>query len=83
MLCHHHSMAGEKKAVLEQHLQEMSFHINLNHILFPMIRDAVLLKCSLPFSDREETEAKFRRIGEILQSCGAEEISDESELRRL
>ncbi len=83
MLCHHHSMAGEKKAVLEQHLQEMSFHINLNHILFPMIRDSVLLKCSLPFSDREETEAKFRRIGEILQSCGAEEISDESELRRL
>ena len=83
MLRHHHSMAGEKRAVLEQYLREMSFHINLNHILFPMIRDAVLLKCSLPFSGREETEAKFGRIRDILQSCGAEEVSGESELRRL
>lgn len=68
-LRHHYKMAGNDMAVLEQHLQEMSFHINLNHILFPMIQDKVLLKCSLPFSDREETEENFSAVREILSNC--------------
>lgn len=65
-LCHHYTMAGMKAQVLRQNLTEMMFHINLNHILFPMIEDVVLLKCSIPFSSREETEYKFSRIGEML-----------------
>lgn len=67
-LRHHYKMAGNDIAVLEQYLQEMSFHINLNHILFPMIQDSVLLKCSLPFSDRKETEEKFTVIDKFLRS---------------
>ena len=69
-LKHHYSVSGNDIAVLELYLQEMSFHINLNHTLFPLIQDSVLLKCSLPFSDREETERKFAMILNLLHKCG-------------
>lgn len=76
-LKYHYGMSGNELAVLELYLQEMSFHINLNHTLFPLIQDDVLLKCSLPFSDREETERKFTIILTLLHKCG---YSDSSSL---
>lgn len=61
-LRHHYTAAGMKVQTLRQEIAEMLFHINLNHVLFPMIEDSVLLRCSVPYSSREETEEKFEKI---------------------
>ena len=82
-LCHHYTAAGMKMQVLRQNVSEMLFHINLNHILFPMIEDGVLLRCSVPYSSREETEEKFERIRRTLGELRAAGPENERELTAL
>jgi DNA-binding SARP family transcriptional activator/tetratricopeptide (TPR) repeat protein len=67
ILCHHYAMAGMKTQVLRQHLREMAFHITLNHVLFPLVEDKVLLTCSIPFSNREDTENKIGQVRGLLK----------------
>ena len=81
-LCHHYKMAGRPMETLKLHLQEMAFHITLNHILFPLVPDETLHRCSIPFSGREETEYKFAAVRELLQELGATETNAE-ELARM
>lgn len=66
MLCYHYTKAGLPEKVLNQHLQEMIFDITLNHDLFPLIQDHVLLSCNNPFRDRSETEKKMDEISDLL-----------------
>ncbi|OUO95088.1 AAA family ATPase [Cloacibacillus sp. An23] len=82
-LRHHYTMAGMKIQVLRQNISEMLFHINLNHILFPMMEDAVLLQCSVPFSSREETEEKLEEIRATLGVLRGSCPEDEKELTAL
>lgn len=63
---HHFTLAGEPRQVLAQHLREMGFRVALNHVLFPLVRDDVLLSCRIPYSGREETEGRIREAGELL-----------------
>lgn len=69
-LCHHYTEAGEKPRVLRQHLREMGFHIALNHVLFPLVRDSVLLTCSVPYSSREDTEQRMEKVRALLAEVG-------------
>ena len=71
LLCHHYRMAGMRAEELKQHLQEMTFHITLNHDLFPLVRDRTLLSCSIPFSGREETEHKIDIVRDLLHEINA------------
>lgn len=65
-ICHHYSEAGLKAKRLRQQLYEMRYHITLNHDLFPMIQDNILLSCSIPFSSREDTEYKINQVRDML-----------------
>jgi len=81
-LCRHYKMAGRPMETLKLHLQEMAFHITLNHILFPLVPDETLHRCSIPFSGREETEYKFSAVRELLQEISAAE-TDTGEIARM
>lgn len=72
-LRHHYRMAGLPAQELKLHLSEMSFHITLNHTLFPLIEDKVLHSCSIPFGGREETEFKIAQVRELLGKAGDSE----------
>lgn len=65
-ICHHYTKAGLKTKRLRQLLYEMRYHITLNHDLFPMIQDNILLSCSIPFSSREDTEYKINQVRDLL-----------------
>jgi tetratricopeptide (TPR) repeat protein len=65
--------------VLKVHLREMGFHVTLNHVLFPLVRDEVLLSCRLPYSGRDETEQRIERVRGLIRGINAEE----HELNRL
>lgn len=80
-ICLHYRMAGEERELLELLLTEMHYHINLNHILFPVVEDSELLKCSLPFSSQEETEEKFCYIEKILQRYKESKGSNSNEYK--
>ncbi|MEG1799036.1 MAG: AAA family ATPase, partial [Synergistaceae bacterium] len=67
MLCHHYIKSGQRVKELRQYIQELIFDITLNHDIFPVVTDKVLLSCSSPFSSREESEAKIRHTIEILE----------------
>ena len=82
-ICLHYRMAGEERELLELLLTEMHYHINLNHILFPVIEDSELLKCSLPFSSQEETEEKFCYIEKILQRYKESNGGDSNEYKMM
>ncbi|MDR3321161.1 MAG: AAA family ATPase [Synergistaceae bacterium] len=71
ILRHHYAMAGQTAQVLRQHLGEMSFYITLNHDLFPMVEDSVLLSCRVPFSNREDTEYKIAQASDLLHEINA------------
>ncbi len=74
-LRHHYRMAGLRTDELKLHLSEMSFHIALNHTLFPLIEDRVLHSCSIPFGGREETEFKIAQVRELLgETEGTESV---------
>ena len=67
MLCHHYVKSGQRVRELRQYIQELIFDITLNHDIFPVVADKVLLSCSSPFSSREDSEAKIKRTVEILE----------------
>jgi DNA-binding SARP family transcriptional activator/tetratricopeptide (TPR) repeat protein len=71
ILRHHYAMAGQTVQVLRQHLGEMSFYITLNHDLFPLVEDRALLSCSVPFSNREDTEYKIEQASDLLHEINA------------
>ena len=62
----HYGRAGLKAEELRQHLREMGLDITLNHILFPLLQDRVLVSCRRPFGGREETECRIRQIQDLL-----------------
>lgn len=82
-VCHHYKMAGEEINLLGQHLEEMVFDLNLNHVLFPLIEDKALLRCAMPFSNKFDTEKKFKTIAHILERCDEIPVKDKKLLRRL
>ena len=65
-LFRHLARSGQGEKELELHLREMRLHILLNHELFPLLPDEVLLSCSTPFSDRPDTEQKLDQVRELL-----------------
>ncbi|MDR1482966.1 MAG: AAA family ATPase [Synergistaceae bacterium] len=70
-LRYHFTKAGRGLDVLRQHLREMGFHVTLNHVLFPLARDEVLLSCRLPFSGREETERRIDLVRGLIREMSA------------
>ena len=66
-LLHHYRQAGLKAEALRQHLREMSLDIALNHTLFPLLQDRVLVSCRRPFGDRDATGMKIRQVQSLLQ----------------
>ena len=65
-LFRHFARSGQGEKELALHLREMRLHIILNHELFPLLPDGVLLSCSTPFSDRPDTEQKLDQVRELL-----------------
>lgn len=68
-----YARAGMRSEELQQLLREMSLDIALNHTLFPLLQDRVLVSCRRPFGDRDATGAKIRQVQSLLQ-----ELSDSS-----
>ncbi len=62
----HRMLSGDKALELRQYLRELAFDVTLNHDLFPILPDKVLLTCSTPFSSRSETEKKIANALAIL-----------------
>jgi len=83
MLRHHYIKSGQKVPELRQCIRELIFDITLNHDLFPVISDNVLLSCSSPFSSRDETEEKIRQAVEILEYIGSRCMVSEEEYANL
>ena len=83
MLSHHYQKSGQKTMQLRQYIRELIFDITLNHDLFPVVLDKVLLSCSAPFSDREETERKISQAMSLLDEIRSNESVGERELARL
>ena len=83
MLCHHYLKSGQRSMELKQHLRELIFDITLNHDLFPVVSDKVLLSCSTPFSSREETEQKISQALALLDEIRTDKNIDHGELKRL
>lgn len=83
MLCHHYMRSGQRAMELKQYLRELIFDITLNHDLFPVVSDKVLLSCSTPFSSREETEQKISQALALLDEIRTDKNVDHGELKRL
>ncbi len=83
MLCHHYMRSGQRAMELKQYLRELIFDITLNHDLFPVVSDKVLLSCSTPFSSREETEQKINQALTLLDEIRTDKNVDQRELKRL
>ena len=66
LLRHHYQKSGQREMELKQYIRELIFDITLNHDLYPVVTDEVLLSCSMPFNSREETEAKITQTMKIL-----------------
>ena len=81
MICYHYTKAGLLKNVLRQHLQEMIFDITLNHDLFPLIQDDVLLSCRHPYSGRADTEKKMDEVSDLLHTLNRSAPNDPEVLR--
>jgi hypothetical protein len=78
ILRHHYTKADQKEHVLRQYLSEISLYITLNHDLFPMVEDRVLISCRGPFGNREDTEYKFETVSNLLYDLNVEPIGQES-----
>ena len=83
MLCHHYLKSGQRAMELNQYLRELIFDITLNHDLFPVVSDKVLLSCSTPFSSREGTEQKIKQAMTLLDEIRTDKNTDREELKRL
>jgi len=81
MICYHYTKAGLLKNVLRQHLREMIFDITLNHDLFPLIQDDVLLSCRHPYSGRADTEKKMDEVSDLLHELNRTVPNDPEVLR--
>ena len=80
-ISYHYTKANMLSNVLKQYLREMIFDITLNHDLFPMIQDDVLLSCKLPFSDRADTERKMNEMSDLLHNINRTSQEDPEILR--
>ncbi len=80
-ISYHYTKAGMLANVLNQYLREMIFDITLNHDLFPMIQDDVLLSCKLPFSDRSDTENKINEVSGLLNDLNRSSDGEPEVLR--
>lgn len=56
-------------------------HIILNHELFPLLPDDVLLSCSTPFSDRPDTERRLDQVLDLLHELNRRGSGDPDLLR--
>ena len=83
MLRHHYVKSGQKVPELRQCIRELIFDITLNHDLFPVVSDSVLLSCSSPFSSRDETEEKIRQAMAILEYIGSRRMVCDEEYAKL
>lgn len=83
MLRHHYIKSGQRAMELRQCLRELIFDITLNHDLFPVVSDKVLLSCTTPFSGREETEEKIAQASALLDDIRTDGSIDPTELKRL
>lgn len=81
-LLHHYEQGGLTKKGLDLRLKEMRTHIILNHELFPLLPDDVLLSCRTPFSDRQDTEQRLDQVLDLLHDLNRKG-SDDSELLRM
>ncbi len=80
-LRHHFTLAGRHDRALDQLLREMTFHITLNHELFPLVQDWVFRSCVMPFSDRADTEGKMDEVMELLHTLNRNAEGDREVLR--
>lgn len=76
MICYHYTNADLPQKVMQQHLREMIFEIILNHDLFPLVGDEVLLSCKLPFSAGADTEKKMNEMRSLLDTINRRFDSD-------
>ncbi len=76
MICYHYTNADLPQKVMQQHLREMIFEIILNHDLFPLVGDEVLLSCKLPFSSSADTEKKMNEMRSLLDTINRRFDSD-------
>lgn len=80
-LLHHYDLGGLAKKDLDLRLKEMRTHIILNHELFPLLPDDVLLSCSTPFSDRQDTEQRLDQVLDLLHELNRRGSGDPELLR--
>lgn len=80
-LLHHYDMGSLAKKGLDLRLKEMRMHIILNHELFPLLPDDVLLSCSTPFSDRPDTERRLDQVLDLLHELNRRGSGDPDLLR--
>lgn len=80
---HHCIMAGEKSLELQQYLRELVLDVTLNHDLFPTLQDRLLLSCSAPFSNRNETERKISKVLNILDNLRMDRAADREKCKHL
>ena len=83
MLCHHYMRSGQRAMELKQYLRELIFDITLNHDLFPVVSDKVLLSCSTPFSSREGTEQRISQALALLDEIRTDKNVGRMELKSL
>lgn len=76
LLVYHYTKAGLPAKVFSQHLREMIFDITINHDLFPLVQDDILYSCTLPYSDRKDTERRMEEMKRLLRNI---HISEEEE----
>ncbi len=80
-LLHHYDLGGLAKKGLDLRLKEMRTHIILNHELFPLLPDDVLLSCRTPFSDRQDTEQRLDQVLDLLHDLNRRGSGDPELLR--
>lgn len=77
IICYHYTLANMPEQVVLQHLREMRFHVILNHDLFPLIEDDILLSCKMPFSDNADTDKKMDEINSLLKVIRRSSLSED------
>ena len=83
LLRHHYQRSGQREMELKQYIRELIFDITLNHDLYPVVTDEVLLSCYTPFSSRAETEAKISQTMNILDEMRLGRGAESGEFARL
>lgn len=77
-ICYHYTQATMPEKVLSQNLKEMAYHTILNHDLFPLLNDDILLSCKMPFSNSVDTDKKMEKMAALLKMIkGSNQDTDE------